>query len=511
MPKTINSYRKFKRTAHEPLEKGQYVLYWMQSAHRFHYNYALDYAVAWAEKLNKPLLIYEELHCDYPWACDRFHTFYMEMMAEHLEVSRSWNSHRVHYWPHVEMERGTGDAGFYALAEQAAYVISDEFPAFFLRHRNDEVARELEKRGVGYVTIDSNGLIPLGLTKKDPYSAFVFRKIVQKNFIEAYLAPPEENPLERLAGTDAKNRIEGQHGEMKESLITAFNHVEDVAPRADRLLENIPGTILKLPIRHDIPAVSEMPGTRKAALQRLQSFISKDLLQYNELRNHPDESKTSRLSPWLHFGQISEFEIVKAALEKMPPGWSLDRIKYADGKSEGFFRGDDNIESFLNEVVTWRGVGYHYCFHREDYADFSSLPDWARKTVDEHRGDVRKHLYTYEQLENAQTHDVIWNAAQNQLRKEGLIHNYLRMLWGKKVIEWAPDPESALHWLIELNNQYALDGRDPNSYSGIFWCFGRFDRAWQEREIFGKLRYMSSDNTRKKVRLESYLRKYARA
>ncbi len=504
MPTTLNTARKFIRTPHPPRQEGRFILYWMQSAHRFHYNYALEYAVAWAVKLDLPLVIYEELHCDYPWACDRFHTFYMEMMAEHLGNSREWAGGRVHYYPHVELRSGSGDAGFYAWADEAAYVISDEYPAFFLRQRNEQVADRLGEKGIGYVTIDSNGLIPLGLTKKDPYTAYVFRKIVQKNFIAAYLAAPQENPLEKLtlAGADSGNRNTDTLSDIVERVIA-------IAPRADELLADIPKTLSQLAIRHDIPAVSEFPGTRKAALERLDSFIKRDLLHYNELRNHPDEAKTSRLSPWLHFGQISEYEVVKAALGKMPPGWDLDRIKYADGKSEGFFRGDDHVESFLNEVITWRGVGYHYCFHRSDYADFSSLPDWAKQTIDEHRGDVRQHLYTYAELEQARTHDPIWNAAQNQLRREGLIHNYLRMLWGKKVIEWSPDPETALHWLIELNNQYALDGRDPNSYSGIFWCFGRFDRAWQEREIFGKLRYMSSDNTRKKVRLERYLRNYA--
>ena len=130
--------------------------------------------------------------------------------------------------------------------------------------------------------------------------------------------------------------------------------------------------------------------------------------------------------------------------------------------------------------------------------------------MDQHRGDPREWIYSYEDLAASRTHDEIWNAAQTQLREEGIIHNYLRMLWGKKVIEWTPDPETALRYLIDLNNLYAIDGRDPNSYSGIFWCFGRFDRAWQEREVFGKLRYMSSNSTRRKVRLTSYLNAYGR-
>lgn len=508
MPSSFNSKRKFPRNDATIRSKGSYVLYWMQSAHRFHYNFALEYAVAWANKLGVPLVVYEELHCDYPWACDRLHTFYLEMMREHLEQAEAHPAARrgaLTYWPHVEIQPGSGDQGFRVLARQAALAVSDEFPVFFLRERNERMGRELGELGVPYITIDSNGLIPLGLTEKDPYTAYVFRRIVQKNFIEAFESGPEANPLDRLdvdaPGADAPSGTLPAH--LPEGL-------PRVAPHAAPQLADIPATVASLDIRHDVAPVPAMPGTRAAALERLASFTRRDLRDYNDKRNHPDERKTSRLSPWLHFGQISEHEVVAAALERMPPGWSLDRIQYANGKSEGFFRGDANVESFLNEVVTWRGVGYHYCHHRPDYADFSSLPDWARTTVDEHRGDVRDHVYSFEELEQARTHDPIWNAAQRQLVRDGLIHNYLRMVWGKKVIEWSPDPETALHTLIELNNQYALDGRDPNSYSGIFWCFGRFDRAWQERPVFGKLRYMSSDNTRRKVRLEGYLKEFGR-
>ncbi|HCI71717.1 MAG TPA: hypothetical protein DHV30_14445, partial [Balneola sp.] len=146
--------------------------------------------------------------------------------------------------------------------------------------------------------------------------------------------------------------------------------------------------------------------------------------------------------------------------------------------------------------------------HVDNYDEFESLPNWAKTTMEEHKDDVREYVYSLEEFELSKTHDEIWNAAQTQLREEGIIHNYLRMLWGKKIIEWTPDHRTALEYMIELNNKYAIDGRDPNSYSGIFWCFGRFDRAWQERDIFGKLRYMTSESTRKKVKLDQYLAKY---
>lgn len=168
-----------------------------------------------------------------------------------------------------------------------------------------------------------------------------------------------------------------------------------------------------------------------------------------------------------------------------------------------------NAEAFLDELITWREIGYNMCSKRANYESYDSLPDWAKASLKKHEKDARSNLYTLEELEFSKTHDEIWNAAQNQLREEGRIHNYLRMLWGKKILEWSPSPRDALKIMIHLNNKYALDGRNPNSYSGIFWVLGRYDRPWgPERPIYGSIRYMSSDNTRKKLDLEKYLLKH---
>ncbi len=168
------------------------------------------------------------------------------------------------------------------------------------------------------------------------------------------------------------------------------------------------------------------------------------------------------------------------------------------------------MESFWDELITWRELGYNMCWRRQDYDQYASLPAWARQTLADHKTDRRDHVYSLEAFESGQTHDALWNAAQHQLLREGRIHNYLRMLWGKKILEWSPTPEDALEVMIELNNKYALDGRDPNSYSGIFWVLGRYDRPWgPERPIFGKVRYMSSENTARKVRVKDYIRQYS--
>lgn len=165
-------------------------------------------------------------------------------------------------------------------------------------------------------------------------------------------------------------------------------------------------------------------------------------------------------------------------------------------------------ESFIDELVTWRELGYGFCYHESDYASYESLPEWARETLGDHAGDERPHLYTFDELESASTHDELWNAAQRQLVHDGTIHNYLRMLWGKKILAWTAHPRDALDVMIELNNRYALDGRDPNSYSGITWVMGRFDRGWPEREIYGKVRTMTSESTRRKVDVQRYLERW---
>jgi len=330
------------------------------------------------------------------------------------------------------------------------------------------------------------------MTDKAPYNAYFFRKIMQRNFIDCYTHPPKENPLE-----DLKNRDKIELGtDFYERYPSAEDHLQD----PDSFIEG-------LPINHEVGKV-ELTGTRQAGLGKLGHFIQYGLSKYDEHRNDPDEHAASGLSPWLHFGKISEYEIVRTMLDHQPEGWDLDNITDNNGSTGGFFNGDSNIDAFLDEVITWREVGFHFAHYEPDYDQYETLPDWALQTLEEHKSDPREYTYELEEFAESQTHDEIWNAAQTQLREEGVMHNYLRMLWGKKVLEWTPNPETALAYLIELNNRYAIDGRDPNSYSGIFWIFGRFDRAWQERPIYGKVRYMTSDSTRRKLKLNKYLDTY---
>lgn len=482
----IDERRLFKRNSSDFNREGDFVVYWMQSAHRLHYNYGLEHAVEKANALGKPLLILEELKCDYPWASDRIHTFYLQGMAEHLEAAERDG---LNYLPLVEQQAGESRRVWEVLFERACGLVTDEYPVYFIRERNTELGKKLD---IPVITVDSNGLIPLGLTEKAPYNAYFFRKIMQRNFIECYTSPPRKKPINQLENHSA---------------ITLGDAASEAAEQSRRWIQSPSPFIKSLDIRHDVGAI-DLQGTRKAALGTLGSFIQHRLDRYGEERNDPDAHAASGLSPWLHFGKISEYEIVRALLECQPKNWDLDNITFNGGSTGGFFNGDPNVDSFLDEVITWREVGFHFAFHESEYDRFGSLPDWARETLEKHADDKREWQYSYEELAQSQTHDEVWNAAQNQLRREGIMHNYLRMLWGKKVMEWTPDPRTALEYLIELNNLYAIDGRDPNSYSGIFWCFGRFDRAWQERPIFGKTRYMTSESARRKLKMNDYLETY---
>ena len=219
----------------------------------------------------------------------------------------------------------------------------------------------------------------------------------------------------------------------------------------------------------------------------------------------------SGLSPFLHFGHISPHAVLEGVARA--EDWSVEHLPdTGNGARAGWWGMSDNAEAFMDQLVTWRELGFNMSHHQPDYASYESLPAWARQTMEQHAADERPHIYSLEDLELARTHDPLWNAAQNQLRAEGRIHNYLRMLWGKKIYQWSPGPRQALAALIHLNDKYALDGRDPNSISGITWCLGRYDRAWgPERPIFGKLRYMTSENTARKVRVKEYVARWSEA
>jgi deoxyribodipyrimidine photo-lyase len=467
--------------------RGEYILYWMVASRRTTWNFSLDEAVSWAEKLNRPLLVLEALRAAYPWANDRLHKFIIDGMADNAASLRKSG---VAYYPYLERKPGEGKGLLPALAREACLVVTDLFPNFFLPRMVAAAARKIPVR---LIQVDSNGLLPLRSSDHAYPTAYAFRRFIQKNIGGHLTAFPEAKPLDRVKPPVLK-AVPSSITRQWPSLAAAV--LKSPAP-----------FLADLPIDHGVKAAEERGGSQ-AAQAKWKRFLKKGLPHYLEFRNEPEIEGTSGLSPHLHFGHISPHQLFKELTDA--EGWSREGLPAKATGSRGWWGVSEGGEMFLDQLVTWRELGYNMCALREDYDRYESLPPWAQKTLADHAGDRRPYRYRLEQFESGETHDPLWNAAQMQLLREGRLHNYLRMLWGKKILEWSESPQEALRIMIELNNKYALDGRGPNSYSGILWVLGRYDRPWgPERPVFGKIRYLSSENTARKIKVRDFLRKYS--
>ena len=235
-----------------------------------------------------------------------------------------------------------------------------------------------------------------------------------------------------------------------------------------------------------VPAVSWCQPGEDAAQERLEAFRRHGLQHYASDRNDPAREGLSNLSPYLHFGQIAPQRVA----------WEIQR---AEAPLEA-------KQAFLEELIVRRELSDNFCFYTPDYDKFSGFPGWAQETLDRHRHDHREYLYSLQEFDQARTHDALWNAAQLEMVHRGKMHGYLRMYWAKKILEWSTSPEEALEIAIYLNDRYELDGRDPNGYVGVAWSIGGVhDRAWGERPVFGKIRYMSLAGCQRKFKVEQYI------
>ncbi len=469
-----------------PKSDGKYVVYWMTAFRRISYNFALQRAVEWSNQLNLPLVIFEALRCDYQWASVRFHQFFIDGMRDNFAGTLG---KPVVYYPYLEDKTGAGKGLLGALAKDAAVVVVDDYPCIFLPKMVDAAANSIDSK---MEAVDSNGVVPLRLAARTYLRAVDFRRFMQKNIRDCLTDFPEECPLDDL-------RIS--------TTVRLPKTVLDRWPKAD-LDRCDQRWLASLPIDQSVSALAIKGGSEQAT-KEMNAFVAVRLDQYQEQRRNLDQSFTSGLSPYFRFGHISSHQVVLEVLkrERWSPAKMAEKSK---GSSSDYWGTSAAAEAFLDELITWREIGFNMSSREGNYQEFESLPEWAQKTLVEHQADVRPNVYQMEEFETAKTHDDLWNAAQRQLVREGRIHNYMRMVWGKKILHWSRDPKSALEIMIHLNNKYAIDGRDPNSYSGIFWILGRYDRAWgPERKIFGKIRYMSEENTRKKLSVGNYLKTYA--
>jgi deoxyribodipyrimidine photo-lyase len=466
---------------------GDYILYWMIAYRRTTWNFSLQRAVEWSRQLRKPLVVFEALRCGHAWASDRLHYFVIQGMRDN---ARRMADKGVLYFPYLEPQDGAGKGLLQELAESACVIVTDDYPCFFLPSMVRAAAARVPVR---MEVVDSNGLLPLRATHKVFTRPFDFSCHLQQHLLPHLAEAPQPDPLADLD----LHRLTS----LPESITRPWPPADVNALAAD------PTGLSVLDIDHSV-GITSTPGGARAAEAQLREFLTKRLARYQEDRAEPDNEATSGLSPYLHYGHISAHQVFSETMAH--DGWSLEAARDSDGQpGEGWWGTSPTVQAFLTELVTWRELGFNRCWQRGDYDQYSSLPHWARSTLREHARDKRPYLYSLDEFEAGQTHDPVWNAAQGQLMMEGRLHGQLRMLWGKKILEWTSSAHEAIDFMIELNNKYALDGRDPNSYSGIFWVLGRYDRAWApERPVFGKVRYLSSEQVSRKLSLGNYIKRY---
>jgi deoxyribodipyrimidine photo-lyase len=438
---------------------GGYILYWMQSTQRLEDNWALRFATLEADRVGKPLLIVQSLDPASAYASDRSHTFVMQGARELAARARALGLD----YRFASPRRDHDLRAIARVARCAALVVTDLFPTAGVPERSRRLAEEVSCR---VVAVDSVGVVASASFHKEEYAARTIRPKLAR-LIEHSLEAVADRPPKRSFATSVLDSLD------EDWLDVERCEIADEVARCE-----IDHSVRPSPIR----------GGLLAARARLTSFVRDGLAEYVERRRNPsDASGSSRLSPWLHHGMISPLEVVRAV---------------RSGASS------EQSEAFLNEMLTWRELSLNFCLRNPRHASLDALPDWVHRSMRAHADDVRDPSYTLEELERAATHDPIWNAGQRELVESGQMHNVVRMLWGKSVITWAPSYADALAWLIHLNDRYALDGRDPNSYAGIQWCFGKFDRPFAARAVWGTIRPMSLERAHTKYPMTDYLARW---
>ncbi|HMF65552.1 MAG TPA: deoxyribodipyrimidine photo-lyase [Edaphobacter sp.] len=436
-----------------PDPKGQCVVYWMQRAQRGIDNHAVDLAVKIANLLGLPLVVYFAGISNFPHANLRHYVFLNQGLPDIEEdLALRGITFIMRRAPHESHERLLADV-------RAALLIGDENPMREPERWRTHLASRIR---IPFWTVDTDVVVPSKLIDKAQYGAYTIRPRLYR------LLPEYLHPYENL------------HAEYQWKRPHNF--------QADSVHEDI--TRGWKDLDRSVAPVDSWQGGTHAALKRLKLFTGGLLGGYEQQRNHPETDGTSCMSPYLHYGHVGPITIalaVEAAAKANP------KLRSAR-------------DSYFNELIAWRELAINFVRYTPNYDSPECAEAWAKQTIAEHARDEREHIYTLHQLESAQTYDDLWNAGQLQMVRDGWMHNYVRMYWAKKILEWTPDIATAMKYCIYLNDKYFLDGRDPNGYAGIAWALlGKFDRAWGERPIFGKIRYMSGASTGKKFDSKLYI------
>lgn len=445
-----------------PRHGGEHVLYWMQSTFRARDNQALDFGIEQANRLHVPLVIYHGLRHDYPWASDRFHTFLLETASD---LYREFDELGIQYA--FYLERSGDDAAarraagrpspLVDLALRAALVVTDYFPTFLAPRQIRALRRKVE---TPVVAVDSVTVVPIRYHEREHSTAASFRPRVMAALPHFLHRPTSPEPtVHRPVSLSFEPTVPGKE---IDALVASCDIDHSVAPAAVR-------------------------GGPVAAREQLRRFVENGLPRYAEERGDPSANATSGLSPYLHFGNISPVEVVLRAREAGPA---------------------EDFAKFQDEVLTWRELAFNFTHFNPRHRKIEAVPEWARRELRAGESDARPQLYSMEELEQGRTAYPLWNAAQAAYVRDGWMPNPLRMLWGKSVIQWTRNAEQALETIEHLNNKYSLDGRDPTSYLNFHWIFGKFDRPFYRRPIYGTVRYMSLKAAEKKLDVPRLIARY---
>ena len=440
-------------------EGARYVLYWAQMNRRVPTNQALEFAAEQANRLGLPLLVYEGLGCTYQYANDRLHTFVVEGVPD---TEKRLKARGIGYCFYLRRRKQDANDVLYRMAEHAALVVTDDYPVFIAAIHNASVPGKI---GVAFYAVDASCIVPMSRHEKRNYGAYTIRPRINK-ILPQFLHPLPEVKLEHKWG----------HGYPEWHVHVAREKVTELVSSCE--------------IDHSVAPSLSFRGGQAEAERLLEWFLQEHLKTYAKDRNEPSKHATSHMSPYLHFGMISSLHIALRAKD-----FAADHRLVAN--------------EYLEELIVRRELAFNFARFTPELQSLSVLPDWCLKTMQKHAKDKRDPMFSPEQLERGETYDQLWNATQKEMLLRGKVHGYYRMYWGKKIIEWSATYEEALKTMIYLHDRYCLDGRDPNTYTNILWCFGLHDRPWGERPIFGSLRYMSFDGMKRKTNIGAYIEEIA--
>ncbi len=427
---------------------GRYVLYWMQQSQRTEFNHALEFAIHRANDLGKQLLVAFGLMDDYPEANLRHYHFMLQGLAD---VEAELSKRNITF----VVRHGSPDDVAVELAKDACLVVCDRGYLRIQRRWRDTLA---SKATVPVIQIESDVVVPVELVSdKAEYAARTIRPKITKH-LDRFLVELPTTELDDTTGVQVGG--------------------EDLSD-VDKLAE-------KLKLDREVPPVAMFTGGMTAGKKVLKAFLAEKFSDYADHRNQPQTDDVSHMSKYLHFGQLSAVYIAMEAKKS---------------------HSTKNVDAFVEELIVRRELPMNFVYYEKEYDSFDSIPGWAKETLAEHKDDERKNSYTRAELEAAETHDDYWNAAMREMKFTGYMHNYMRMYWGKKIIEWSNTPEYAYKTAIYLNDKYFLDGRDANSYANIGWLFGTHDHGWTERPVLGKVRWMSDSGLERKTKPEEYVQK----